>query len=188
MLEVHENLDKQVPEDYEDDLSEKEKAIVREMCNVSATLSLLPWQFFSCVHDVPVCPVGLLGSYFCSLLMGANRVSFWAAFTNEEASSRLICYGMTLAAVSPATALPLAFYLSISPPPLSHSLASAPKPALNWKPKVEARSWAVRAIKLERQGKEHPRAPQPHLSILPLLYPPPLILLHLSRLALKGPG
>lgn len=35
VLEVHENLDKQVPEDYEDDLSEKEKAIVREMCNVS---------------------------------------------------------------------------------------------------------------------------------------------------------
>lgn len=41
MLEVHENLDKQVPEDYEDDLSEKEKAIVREMCNVSATHRLL---------------------------------------------------------------------------------------------------------------------------------------------------
>lgn len=38
VLEVHENLDKQVPEDYEDDLSEKEKAIVREMCNVSLTL------------------------------------------------------------------------------------------------------------------------------------------------------
>lgn len=37
VLEVHENLDKQVPEDYEDDLSEKEKAIVREMCNVSST-------------------------------------------------------------------------------------------------------------------------------------------------------
>ncbi|XP_012724388.2 coiled-coil domain-containing protein 85C-B isoform X5 [Fundulus heteroclitus] len=34
VLEVHENLDKQTPEDYEDDLSEKEKAIVREMCNV----------------------------------------------------------------------------------------------------------------------------------------------------------
>uniref|UniRef100_A0A8C6KN30 Coiled-coil domain containing 85C, b n=1 Tax=Nothobranchius furzeri TaxID=105023 RepID=A0A8C6KN30_NOTFU len=34
VLEVHENLDKQVPEAYEDDLSEKEKAIVREMCNV----------------------------------------------------------------------------------------------------------------------------------------------------------
>ncbi|XP_014903482.1 coiled-coil domain-containing protein 85C-B isoform X1 [Poecilia latipinna] len=34
VLEVHENLDKQAPEDYEDDLSEKEKAIVREMCNV----------------------------------------------------------------------------------------------------------------------------------------------------------
>ncbi|XP_069014718.1 coiled-coil domain-containing protein 85C-B isoform X3 [Embiotoca jacksoni] len=34
VLEVHENLDKTVPEDYEDDLSEKEKAIVREMCNV----------------------------------------------------------------------------------------------------------------------------------------------------------
>ncbi|XP_015205878.1 coiled-coil domain-containing protein 85C-A isoform X2 [Lepisosteus oculatus] len=34
VLEVHENLDKQLPEDYEEDLSEKEKAIVREMCNV----------------------------------------------------------------------------------------------------------------------------------------------------------
>ncbi|KAG7260352.1 hypothetical protein CRUP_028531 [Coryphaenoides rupestris] len=34
VLQVHENLDKQVPEDYEEDLSEKEKAIVREMCNV----------------------------------------------------------------------------------------------------------------------------------------------------------
>ncbi|XP_015250317.1 PREDICTED: coiled-coil domain-containing protein 85C isoform X4 [Cyprinodon variegatus] len=34
VLEVHENLDKQTPKDYEDDLSEKEKAIVREMCNV----------------------------------------------------------------------------------------------------------------------------------------------------------
>lgn len=42
MLEVHENLDKQLPEDYEDDLSEKEKAIVREMCNVSATFPLPP--------------------------------------------------------------------------------------------------------------------------------------------------
>lgn len=47
MLEVHENLDKQLPEDYEDDLSEKEKAIVREMCNVSQTLfsSLLFIQY-----------------------------------------------------------------------------------------------------------------------------------------------
>ncbi|XP_012685355.2 coiled-coil domain-containing protein 85C-B isoform X3 [Clupea harengus] len=34
VLEVHENLDKQIPEDCEEDLSEKEKAIVREMCNV----------------------------------------------------------------------------------------------------------------------------------------------------------
>lgn len=34
VLEVHENLDKQIPEDYDEDLSEKEKAIVREMCNV----------------------------------------------------------------------------------------------------------------------------------------------------------
>ncbi|XP_018582825.1 coiled-coil domain-containing protein 85C-A isoform X2 [Scleropages formosus] len=34
VLEVHENLDRQSPEDYEEDLSEKEKAIVREMCNV----------------------------------------------------------------------------------------------------------------------------------------------------------
>lgn len=46
VLEVHENLDKQVPEDYEDDLSEKEKAIVREMCNVSATLAPTPRQLF----------------------------------------------------------------------------------------------------------------------------------------------
>lgn len=55
MLEVHENLDKQVPEDYEDDLSEKEKAIVREMCNVSATpaalfLLLVIPHFHSCVR------------------------------------------------------------------------------------------------------------------------------------------
>ncbi|CAG00098.1 unnamed protein product [Tetraodon nigroviridis] len=34
VLEVHENLDKQVPEDYEEDVSEKEKAMVGEMCNV----------------------------------------------------------------------------------------------------------------------------------------------------------
>ncbi|XP_076872864.1 coiled-coil domain-containing protein 85C-B isoform X2 [Brachyhypopomus gauderio] len=35
VLEVHENLDKKLPEDYErEGLSEKEKAIVREMCNV----------------------------------------------------------------------------------------------------------------------------------------------------------
>ncbi|XP_044127175.1 coiled-coil domain-containing protein 85C [Bufo gargarizans] len=34
VLEVHENLDRQVPDNYEEDLSEKEKAIVREMCNV----------------------------------------------------------------------------------------------------------------------------------------------------------
>ncbi|XP_063079358.1 coiled-coil domain-containing protein 85C-B isoform X2 [Engraulis encrasicolus] len=35
VLEVHDNLDKQVPEDFNnEDLSEKEKAIVREMCNV----------------------------------------------------------------------------------------------------------------------------------------------------------
>lgn len=50
VLEVHENLDKQVPEDYEDDLSEKEKAIVREMCNVSAppapTDVLASWSLF----------------------------------------------------------------------------------------------------------------------------------------------
>ncbi|XP_032089986.1 LOW QUALITY PROTEIN: coiled-coil domain-containing protein 85C [Thamnophis elegans] len=32
--EVHENLDRQIQENYEEDLSEKEKAIVREMCNV----------------------------------------------------------------------------------------------------------------------------------------------------------
>lgn len=56
VLEVHENLDKQLPEDYEEDLSEKEKAIVREMCNVSAVnttqhstaspLSLFSFLFF----------------------------------------------------------------------------------------------------------------------------------------------
>ncbi|XP_043930545.1 coiled-coil domain-containing protein 85C isoform X3 [Protopterus annectens] len=34
VLEVHENLDRQLPDCYEEDLSEKEKAIVREMCNV----------------------------------------------------------------------------------------------------------------------------------------------------------
>ncbi|XP_028972873.2 coiled-coil domain-containing protein 85C-B isoform X2 [Esox lucius] len=35
VLEVHDNLEKKrVPDDYEEDLSEKEKAIVREMCNV----------------------------------------------------------------------------------------------------------------------------------------------------------
>eukprot|EP00063_Salmo_salar_P091909 XP_014066744.1 PREDICTED: coiled-coil domain-containing protein 85C-A-like [Salmo salar] len=34
VLEVHENLEKKIPEDYNEDLSEKEKAIVREMCNV----------------------------------------------------------------------------------------------------------------------------------------------------------
>ncbi|ROL53533.1 Coiled-coil domain-containing protein 85C-B [Anabarilius grahami] len=34
VLEVHDNLDKQLPEESEEDLSEKEKAIVREMCNV----------------------------------------------------------------------------------------------------------------------------------------------------------
>ncbi|XP_075700171.1 coiled-coil domain-containing protein 85C [Rhinoderma darwinii] len=34
VLEVHENLDRQAPDKYEEDLSEKEKAIVREMCNV----------------------------------------------------------------------------------------------------------------------------------------------------------
>ncbi|TRY77586.1 hypothetical protein DNTS_007220 [Danionella cerebrum] len=34
VLEVHDNLEKQLPEEREADLSEKEKAIVREMCNV----------------------------------------------------------------------------------------------------------------------------------------------------------
>ncbi|CAL8291657.1 unnamed protein product, partial [Gadus morhua 'NCC'] len=33
VLEVHDKLDRQIPEDYDEDLSEKEKAIVREMCN-----------------------------------------------------------------------------------------------------------------------------------------------------------
>lgn len=36
VLEVHENLDRQLQDSCEEDLSEKEKAIVREMCNVSA--------------------------------------------------------------------------------------------------------------------------------------------------------
>ncbi|KAF5914289.1 hypothetical protein HPG69_000086 [Diceros bicornis minor] len=34
VLEVHENLDRQLQDNCEEDLSEKEKAIVREMCNV----------------------------------------------------------------------------------------------------------------------------------------------------------
>ena len=34
VLEVHENLDRQLRDSCEEDLSEKEKAIVREMCNV----------------------------------------------------------------------------------------------------------------------------------------------------------
>ncbi|XP_021562918.1 coiled-coil domain-containing protein 85C [Carlito syrichta] len=34
VLEVHENLDRQLQDSHEEDLSEKEKAIVREMCNV----------------------------------------------------------------------------------------------------------------------------------------------------------
>uniref|UniRef100_A0A8C6UUB5 Coiled-coil domain containing 85C n=1 Tax=Neogobius melanostomus TaxID=47308 RepID=A0A8C6UUB5_9GOBI len=34
VLEVHEKLDRQSAQEYEEDLSEKEKAIVREMCNV----------------------------------------------------------------------------------------------------------------------------------------------------------
>lgn len=55
VLEVHENLDRQIPEDYEEDLSEKEKAIVREMCNVSPDTTctnksmLLILMFFPCV-------------------------------------------------------------------------------------------------------------------------------------------
>ena len=32
---MHENLDRQLQDSCEEDLSEKEKAIVREMCNVS---------------------------------------------------------------------------------------------------------------------------------------------------------
>ncbi|XP_044022139.1 coiled-coil domain-containing protein 85C-A isoform X2 [Siniperca chuatsi] len=34
VLEVHEKLDRQSSQEYDEDLSEKEKAIVREMCNV----------------------------------------------------------------------------------------------------------------------------------------------------------
>ncbi|XP_034431760.1 coiled-coil domain-containing protein 85C-A isoform X2 [Hippoglossus hippoglossus] len=33
-MKVHEKLDRQCPQEYDEDLSEKEKAIVREMCNV----------------------------------------------------------------------------------------------------------------------------------------------------------
>lgn len=76
---MHENLDKQAPEDYEDDLSEKEKAIVREMCNVGFSihfrLHVMRTAFacclnahcnFSCAtcktkepcsHNAPVCSV-----------------------------------------------------------------------------------------------------------------------------------
>lgn len=38
VLEVHENLDRQLQDSCEEDLSEKEKAIVREMCNVRRSL------------------------------------------------------------------------------------------------------------------------------------------------------
>ncbi|EPY81578.1 hypothetical protein CB1_000726024 [Camelus ferus] len=38
VLEVHENLDRQLQDSCEEDLSEKEKAIVREMCNVRRLL------------------------------------------------------------------------------------------------------------------------------------------------------
>lgn len=50
---MHENLDKQVPEEYEDDLSEKEKAIVREMCNVRATPVFYFLAFF--LRLLPCC-------------------------------------------------------------------------------------------------------------------------------------
>lgn len=77
VLEVHENLDKQVPEDYEDDLSEKEKAIVREMCNVSAPRLPSPQPrsrslpFFPPFFSIPVClspssPSSLLPHLPCS--------------------------------------------------------------------------------------------------------------------------
>lgn len=39
VLEVHENLERQLPDSREGDLSEEEKAIVREMCNVRR----FPW-------------------------------------------------------------------------------------------------------------------------------------------------
>ena len=41
VLEVHEKLDRQSSMEYDEDLSEKEKAIVREMCNVSLTTNFL---------------------------------------------------------------------------------------------------------------------------------------------------
>uniref|UniRef100_A0A8C9ZQQ3 Coiled-coil domain containing 85C n=1 Tax=Sander lucioperca TaxID=283035 RepID=A0A8C9ZQQ3_SANLU len=34
VLDVHEKLDRQCSQEYDDDLNDKEKAIVREMCNV----------------------------------------------------------------------------------------------------------------------------------------------------------
>ncbi|CAJ0923263.1 unnamed protein product [Ranitomeya imitator] len=44
VLEVHENLDRQTPDSFEEDLSEKEKAIVREMCNGrQSTPAPEPW-------------------------------------------------------------------------------------------------------------------------------------------------
>lgn len=169
MLEVHENLDKQVPEDYEDDLSEKEKAIVREMCNVSLSFPSIPervvfnssflfvrvrmgrlrfllhkcmktyflWEWGECVISaacytfsvlfcsfeqrdlIPIMLLFVLSvgqfffSFFRSLPLGANQVSLWAAFTNKEASFRLIWFEMTLLTVSRAQR-PLIYAFSLS--------------------------------------------------------------------------
>ncbi|KAG8514411.1 Coiled-coil domain-containing protein 85C [Galemys pyrenaicus] len=44
VLEVHENLDRQLQDSCEEDLSEKEKAIVREMCNVRPSPGLA-WRW-----------------------------------------------------------------------------------------------------------------------------------------------
>ena len=63
MLEVHENLDKQIPEDYDEDLSEKEKAIVREMCNVR-TKSLACIAIIRLASDcVPSIPKDALAAF-----------------------------------------------------------------------------------------------------------------------------
>uniref|UniRef100_A0A4W5R061 Uncharacterized protein n=1 Tax=Hucho hucho TaxID=62062 RepID=A0A4W5R061_9TELE len=48
VLEVHENLEKKIPEDYDEDLSEKEKAIVREIC--VSLFPPLPSPFLFCFN------------------------------------------------------------------------------------------------------------------------------------------
>lgn len=61
---MHENLDRQMQDNYEEDLSEKEKAIVREMCNVITPFSnsrglfcgllLEIWRSRGLLHTSPV--------------------------------------------------------------------------------------------------------------------------------------